>query len=187
MKRILIFTTAVLMLALNGCQSEEPHICGNDGLSSFSFVVENYDGADLLNETTPGNILNEITEYTINGTSLYLDWQLPYSVLSYKEYAYVCPQEEGGSYIASYFHWWNDNLHTPVDFNLVIGDNQFPFTLTPTESDSPFMLLMPDGTRKKVSRRGFTVIIVYGEDGVPTVKIWDGNYNPETTSVGVNN
>ena len=161
-----------------GCH--ELHPAGSP--SVFYVMVLNHEGENLLDENTPDNILNEKTQFILDGKEYKISWQFPY--LNYQGPYRVSLRDDGfGKCMsANNFSWFYDLFpDNPVIFNLELGDNEFEFTLFASSGDKHNFIILPDGTRQEFNPLGFIIVITYREDGVPTVKIWDGNYQPETT------
>lgn len=158
----------LLMLPMVGCHDEQDErICVGIVLSTFAIEVENCDGDDLLDENIPGNILNEETEYYIEGKRLIPAWQVPYTIYHYENYAYL--KSYGTNPVRHCINTgfsWAGALLKPVEIKFVIGEFEFLFTLFSEDGDT--ILLMPDGQRENIFNEGFTIIIKYDRDGVPT-------------------
>ena len=74
---ILFIVMASVLVGCNGFN-------GDSVPPSFFYVaVEGNEGADLLDENTPDNILNEKIQYVIDGSEYKIAWQPPYKNAQY--------------------------------------------------------------------------------------------------------
>ena len=164
---ILFIVMASVLVGCNGFN-------GDSVPPSFFYVaVEGNEGADLLDENTPDNILNEKIQYVIDGSEYKIAWQPPYKNAQYIYGNFAHIKKLGSTnYLTSTFLWVSLKKN-PVDFKLVLGSDEFEFSMFESSGKENNVIILPNGTRHVFDRYGFIILIKYDKDGAPTVSLMD--------------
>ena len=167
MHKTLVCFIISCVFMLVGCKHEE-RISNGGPLGHFYVSITDAEGTDLLDTETSQNVLNEISEFIIDGKSYHLAWQIPFSLKNYPKVASLLQGESGYNAITTDFNWWY-SVDYPVDFKLSIGQVEVPFTLYPENGGN--ILLLPDGRRENVFVSSFIIFITYQEDGITLIDV----------------